>query len=181
MQVAANTKRQFNELDGLENNNGIMIIATTNHLEKLDPGLSKRPSRFDRKYMFPPPSNEERTMYCEFWRLKLKGNKSVVFPKELCPKIAEITGGFSFAYMNEAFVATLLAIARREDDDELDDEFEDVGEYDKDKNGDAIEDLILWKEMKRQVRILREDMDSTSSEGQSEEDTFGAKVIQREC
>ena len=120
-------------------------------------------------------------MYCEFWRLKLKGNKSVVFPKELCPKIAEITGGFSFAYMNEAFVATLLAIARREDDGELDDEFEEVGEYDKNKNDDDIEDLILWKEMKRQVRILREDMDSTSSEGQNEEDTFRAKEIQLEC
>ena len=121
-------------------------------------------------------------MYCEFWRLKLKGNKSVVFPKELCPKIAEITGGFSFAYMNEAFVATLLAIARREDDDELEDEFEEVGEYDKNKNDDDIEDLILWKEMRRQVRILREDMDSTSSEGQNEEDnTFGAKEIQLEC
>jgi transitional endoplasmic reticulum ATPase len=158
-----------------------MIIATTNHLEKLDPGLSKRPSRFDRKYMFPLPSNEERTMYCEFWRLKLKGNKSIVFPKQLCPKIAEITGGFSFAYMNEAFVATLLAIARREDDNELDDEFEKGGEYDRTKNDDDIEDLILWKEMKKQVRILREDMDSTSSEGRNEEDTFRAKAIQLEC
>ena len=143
IQVTNNTKRQFNELDGLENNNAIVIIATTNHLEKLDPGLSKRPSRFDRKYGLPPPSNEERTMYCEFWRHKLKGNKSAVFPKELCPKIVKIIEGFSFAYMKEAFVATLLAVARREDDDGLDDESEEVGEHFKNKNGDDIEDLIL--------------------------------------
>jgi hypothetical protein len=63
----------------------------------------------------------------------------------------------------------------------LDDEFEEVEEYDGNKNDDDIEDLILWKEMKRQVRILREDMDGTSSEGQDDEDTFRAKAIQLEC
>ena len=37
-------------------------------VDKLDPGLSKRPSRFDRKYRFNNPSFEERVRYCEFWR-----------------------------------------------------------------------------------------------------------------
>jgi SpoVK/Ycf46/Vps4 family AAA+-type ATPase len=53
----------FNEVDGLENNDGILMIATTNHLDALDPGLSKRPSRFDRKYLFPLPSKGERSQY----------------------------------------------------------------------------------------------------------------------
>jgi SpoVK/Ycf46/Vps4 family AAA+-type ATPase len=39
----------LNQVDGLEDNNGILIIGTTNYLDRLDPGLSKRPSRFDRK------------------------------------------------------------------------------------------------------------------------------------
>ena len=39
----------LNQLDGLENNDGLLVIGTTNHFEKLDPGLSSRPSRFDRK------------------------------------------------------------------------------------------------------------------------------------
>lgn len=116
-------------------------------------------------------------MCCEFWRQKLKGNKRAVFPKELCPKIVNIMEGFSFAYMKEAFVATLLAVARREDDDGLDDESEEVGEHFENKNGDDIEDLILWKEMERQVRIMREDIDGTSSEEQNKEDTFGAKAF----
>jgi transitional endoplasmic reticulum ATPase len=146
-------------------------------LEKLGPGLSKRPSRFDRKYGLPLPSNEERMMYCEFWRQKLKGNKRAVFLKELCPKIAKIMEGLSFAYMKEAFVATLLAVAKREDDDGLDDESEEVGEHFKNKNGDDIEDLIIWKEMERQIRIMREDIDGTSSEEQNKEDTFGAKAF----
>lgn len=39
----------LNQLDGITPNDGVLIIATTNYLEKLDPALSKRPSRFDRK------------------------------------------------------------------------------------------------------------------------------------
>lgn len=39
----------LNQLDGLEGNDGLLIIGTTNHFERLDPGLSTRPSRFDRK------------------------------------------------------------------------------------------------------------------------------------
>jgi transitional endoplasmic reticulum ATPase len=39
----------LNQLDGLENNDGILVIGTTNHLDHIDPALSTRPSRFDRK------------------------------------------------------------------------------------------------------------------------------------
>jgi transitional endoplasmic reticulum ATPase len=39
----------LNQLDGIEGNDGLLVIGTTNHFEKLDLGLSKRPSRFDRK------------------------------------------------------------------------------------------------------------------------------------
>ena len=30
----------LNQLDGLENNDGILVVATTNHLERIDPALS---------------------------------------------------------------------------------------------------------------------------------------------
>jgi len=39
----------LNQLDGLENNDGLLVIGTTNHFERLDPAITKRPSRFDRK------------------------------------------------------------------------------------------------------------------------------------
>ena len=79
----------FNELDGLENNEGILMVGSTNNrrflqatrgmsenqaraddltVDKLDPGLSKRPSRIDRKYHFGNPSFEDRVRYCEYWR-----------------------------------------------------------------------------------------------------------------
>lgn len=46
-----NSNRSFflNQLDGLSGNDGLLIIGTTNHFDRLDPGLSTRPSRFDRK------------------------------------------------------------------------------------------------------------------------------------
>lgn len=39
----------LNQVDGIEGNDGLLLIGTTNHFERLDPGLSTRPSRFDRK------------------------------------------------------------------------------------------------------------------------------------
>ena len=39
----------LNQVDGLEGNDGLLMIGTTNHFDRLDPGLSTRPSRFDRK------------------------------------------------------------------------------------------------------------------------------------
>jgi len=51
--VTKDTRSYFlNEVDGLESNDGILIIGSTNHLDHLDPAISKRPSRFDRKYHF---------------------------------------------------------------------------------------------------------------------------------
>ncbi|KAL8691639.1 MAG: hypothetical protein Q9224_004131, partial [Gallowayella concinna] len=124
----------LNEVDGLESNDGILMIGSTNHLERLDDGIRKRPSRFDRKFLFPDPGLEERVAYCEFWRRKLgadnKGDEGelmggsageeaeVEFPHRLCGAIAGITAGFSFAYIQEAFVASLLAIAAEEEEGE---------------------------------------------------------------
>ena len=118
----------LNEVDGLLNNDGILMVGSTNHLERLDPGISKRPSRFDRKYLFPDPSMEERVRYCEFWRRKLEDNEDVEFPVKLDRAIASITKGFSFAYIQEAFVTALLAIASSGDEDDneaLDEEEEE--------------------------------------------------------
>jgi ATPase family associated with various cellular activities (AAA) len=161
----------FNEVDGLGNNNGIMMIATTNHLDKLDGGLAKRPSRFDRKYAFPVPDRDERIMYCDYWRRKLQYNKKVDFPEKLSPAISDITEGFTFAYLKEAFVATLLALARPDEDGDDEDEFgEKITHLEDTKAGsqcgtfsddDDITDLPLWVEIQKQIKVLREDMDAS--------------------
>jgi SpoVK/Ycf46/Vps4 family AAA+-type ATPase len=145
----------FNEVDGLENNDGILMVASTNHIEQLDPGLSKRPSRFDRKYLFPLPSKAERVQYVQFWREKLKPKPEVEFPELLVEPIACITHDFSFAYIQEAFVSSLLDIAHHHDDEDKDEEFvAGVGGGDED-----LDKYELWRVINEQVKILREEMD----------------------
>lgn len=112
----------LNEVDGLENNDGILMIGSTNHLERLDPGIAKRPSRFDRKYHYKLPGERERILYCEYWRKKLQKNSNVDFHEDISKVVAQLTEGFSFAYLKELFIQTLLGIvggrAEMEDDDD---------------------------------------------------------------
>ncbi|KAF4628462.1 hypothetical protein G7Y89_g9689 [Cudoniella acicularis] len=149
----------LNEVDGLESNHGILMIGSTNHLERLDPGIAKRPSRFDRKYFFDVPTRDERVQYCEYWRNKLRNNKKVEFPKEMSLRVADITADFSFAYMKEAFVAALLVIVARKDERRRYRLRED------DLSGN-----ILWKELQKQIAALRDEM-----EGESEESSLSMR------
>ncbi|KAM0749730.1 P-loop containing nucleoside triphosphate hydrolase protein [Meredithblackwellia eburnea MCA 4105] len=116
--ITENNRSFFlNELDGLEDNDGLLLVGTTNHFEKLDPALSNRPSRFDRKYTFPDPNEDERRQYALYWQTKLAGKPQIDFPDELVDKVAAETDQFSFAYLKEAFVATLILIASDEGDE----------------------------------------------------------------
>lgn len=118
----------LNEVDGLEDNNGILMIGSTNHLERLDPGISKRPSRFDRKYHYKLPGEPERILYAEYWKKKMEENKNIDLNPDVCRIVAALTEGFSFAYMKELFVQALLAIVGGRGDADADDEDEDAVE-----------------------------------------------------
>ncbi|GBE80036.1 hypothetical protein SCP_0212380 [Sparassis crispa] len=107
----ANRSFFLNQLDGLEGNDGLLVIGSTNHFDKLDPALSGRPSRFDRKYPFEDPDQDERALYARYWQGKLKSNHSVSFPDSLVDEVASATDGFSFAYLKEAFVSALVLLA----------------------------------------------------------------------
>lgn len=96
----------LNELDGFAANTGVVVIATTNHPEKLDPAILDRPSRFDRKYYFVLPATAERKAYVESWNRTLQpemrlANASIV-------NLAEQTEGFSFAYLKELFLSSMM-------------------------------------------------------------------------
>ncbi|KAF9006566.1 P-loop containing nucleoside triphosphate hydrolase protein [Cyathus striatus] len=107
----------LNQMDGLEGNDGLLIIGTTNHFDRLDPGLSTRPSRFDRKYKFDDPDLEERKLYVQYWQKKLKDNHEIPFPDRLISEVADMTDRFSFAYLKEAFVSALVTFAGYEGED----------------------------------------------------------------
>jgi len=96
----------LNELDGFAANTGVVVIATTNHPERLDPAILDRPSRFDRKYTFELPAPPERTVYIGNW------NTTVEPDLRLSPdgltEIVALTEGFSFAYLKELFVSSMM-------------------------------------------------------------------------
>lgn len=134
----------FNELDGLSGNDGLFVVASTNYLDRLDPGLTSRPSRFDRKYLFPEPNEHERTLYCQYWRRKLQNNKDIDFPEKLCPAMARITENFSFAFLQECFVATLLVIANEDQE--------------QGREKDGLDRYKLWRLFKQQADVLRKEI-----------------------
>ncbi len=96
----------LNELDGFAANIGIITLATTNHPERLDPGILDRPSRFDRKYHFELPDAPERSTYLALWNASLK--PALQLSTEGISKISELTADFSFAYLKELFLSSMM-------------------------------------------------------------------------
>ena len=145
----------LNEVDGLESNEGLMMLGSTNYLERLDAGISKRPGRFDRKYHFVLPALPERVKYCDYWRSKLSKNQTVDFPPKLSEAIAEITEGFSFAYLKETFITSLLMIVGSHKGTSK--AIDGLPEAGAEKH--ELDHLLLWRVMSKQVQNLRAEME----------------------
>jgi SpoVK/Ycf46/Vps4 family AAA+-type ATPase len=96
----------LNELDGFAANTGVVVLATTNHPEKLDPAILDRPSRFDQKYYFNLPAPPERLAYLRSWNQSLESELRLSEPS--LPKLVEATDGFSFAYLKELFLSSMM-------------------------------------------------------------------------
>ena len=103
-----NKNRSFflNELDGFQSNTGVVVLATTNHPQKLDPSILDRPSRFDRKYYFQLPAEAERLAYVAKWNEELQPELRVSEAGAM--RVVSETEGFSFAYMKELFIASMV-------------------------------------------------------------------------
>lgn len=96
----------LNELDGFEANVGVVVLATTNHPEKLDSSILDRPSRFDRKYHFHLPAAAERSDYVARWHSELQAE---LRPSEkITAELVRETEGFSFAYLKELFLSSMM-------------------------------------------------------------------------
>jgi len=125
----------LNELDGFRKNEGLLVIATTNHPDKLDPAIVDRPSRFDRKYHFRLPALPERKAYLRWWNSQL--DAAVRMSEAGIDSVAGATQGFSFAYLKELGLASMMAWINQTDR--------------------ALEEI-----MSQQVALLRAQMSSAS-------------------
>lgn len=106
----------LNELDGFQNNAGLLVIASSNHPGKLDEALLKRPSRFDRVYHLGLPELAERVEYCRriLVRSALTERLTGALDTEaLARQVAERTDGFTPAYLKEVFVSAALQQAQQ--------------------------------------------------------------------
>ena len=105
----------LNELDGFQNNDGLLIVASSNHPGRIDEALLKRPSRFDRVFHLGLPEREERRRYCRqvLARSSLSDLLTPSLDREaLMEQVAERTHGFTPAYLKEVFVSAALQRAQ---------------------------------------------------------------------
>ncbi len=105
----------LNEMDGFANNEGLLIIASSNHPGKIDEALLKRPSRFDRVFHLGLPAHEERRAFCE--RILQRSTLAAKLSPELdvaalCESVAAKSDGFTPAYLKEALVSAALERAQ---------------------------------------------------------------------
>lgn len=106
----------LNELDGFAANTGLFVIASSNHPERIDVALLKRPSRFDRVFHLGLPAEAERAEYGR--RLLSRGALSAKLAPELdvaalTAHLAKKSEGFTPAYLKEVYLAAALALAQR--------------------------------------------------------------------
>ena len=94
----------LNLLDGLKVLSGVLVIATCNEPEKLDPALLHRPSRFDRIWKFPLPAVEQRLAL-------LRKHGGTYFSEMILRDVAQRSHGFSMTYVQEVVVNALLECA----------------------------------------------------------------------
>ncbi len=92
-------------LDGFSRGGeGVLVVATTNNPAKLDPALTERPSRFDRKWVFRLPNAEARAGYLR-WRLA----RTPLTPEDsTIARVAKEAGGHSYAMLQELVVLAMF-------------------------------------------------------------------------
>ncbi len=142
----------LNEMDGFADNEGLLVIASSNHPGKIDEALLKRPSRFDRVFHLGLPAQEERRAFCERI-LQRSALASKLAPEldiaALCESVAAKSEGFTPAYLKEALVSAALERAQ-EGATLLDDAFAQAvlaqieelrGHLKKMKNPDALSEM----------------------------------------
>lgn len=97
----------LNSLDGLAVQNGVVVVATANHPELLDPAIRLRPGRFDMPVYFDNPNDALRDRYIRhaIGRCELTGTIS----DEAIKKVVDESSGMSMAFVKSIFEVAAAA------------------------------------------------------------------------
>ncbi len=116
----------LNVIDGVQENDGVVIVATANEPKHLDPALT-RPGRFDKLVEFRMPQVAQRLVYFQQFNSPLLTANDVT-------ALVELTDGMSFGQLHEIVVlAGMKAFERGDNDASAEDHFAAVDEI---KNAD---------------------------------------------
>jgi cell division protease FtsH len=129
------------EMDGFEQNNGVIIIAATNRPDILDPALL-RPGRFDRQVVVDRPDVKGREGILKVHTRKIPLSKNVKIDV-----IAKGTPGFSGADLANIVNEAALLAARKNSDNVNMHDFEEA--KDKVMMGTARKSLIISEKEKK--------------------------------
>ena len=109
-------------MDGMEPNNGVVVLATTNHTENIDPAISDRPGRFDRIIEVPLPDKSQRK---EIIQNLMRNMPTKIVSGKAIDVIASKSKGLSGAWIREV-IQTAMIEAISDDREEI--EVEDLEE-----------------------------------------------------
>ena len=98
-------------MDGMEPNNGIVILATTNHTENIDPAISDRPGRFDRIIEVPLPDKNQRKQIIQNL---LRNMPTKVHTGKGIDSIASKSKGLSGAWIREVVQTAMIEVISNE-------------------------------------------------------------------
>lgn len=105
----------LNEMDGFQSNDGLLVIASSNHPGKIDEALLKRPSRFDRVFHIGLPKKPERIEYCRRILSRTQMSQRIADSldrEDLATQVGDKTDGFTPAYLKEVFTSAALSRAQ---------------------------------------------------------------------
>lgn len=78
-------------MDGLEARGAVMVLATTNRIDQLDPAL-RRPGRFDKEILIPPPNIDQRKSLIKTFTQKVPLDEDLDYDQ-----LATLTNGYVHA------------------------------------------------------------------------------------
>jgi len=95
----------LNVLDGVNQIEKVVFLATTNYPERLGDRIINRPSRFDKRFKIGHPNAESRRLYLEY----IMGGEDKIKSLDVdINKWVEDTDNFSLAHLKELFVAVVI-------------------------------------------------------------------------